>query len=1141
MPSDIPVFVKILGQKDASFNAVLGQVKKDLKDTSSEVASFGLASAASIGAAAVSLGALAAKAVSTAGSFELLESKLRAVLRNSQAAQKVFQDAVQFASVTPFGVDGIVKASITLTAFGQNARQVLPTVANLAAAFGERVEDSATVIGKAFAGSLEGFESLRNQYGISTALLKQYGAQVDKSTGALKLQGEGLDRARAALTAIIQLRYGGATEEASRTLTGALSNVEDGIQRVSASFGKTLLPAATFAAKGLASVLDTVESIPSGLKTIIAGATVMGAALATAAAGAVTLGTAGIGLYAALNALGNRIPALTIPIIKLQDGLAATGSRLGAFGGQLAAVHPAIAAFGVAVGVATVAVLAYENAMEKAGAEIAQQSRELQGAVNDFKLYRDAINAALPAGQQLIESNKDVAIVSKQISDAFKSVSSADLVASFEKAGLTLDDTRKALSDNALKTDDVRQKMRDLAPTITDAEVRLADLNKRLGETQDQAQRSSLAAQIQSGNQALEEMKTRFRDLTLVQKQLANGRAEIQGVVSAFEGFQKPLAAAIDSSKKLDTFLQFANKAKDAETLSNAAKLVNADLAQMVNTAKSLGLPTDRQGILEAMVNATGTRLEFLKQELAVLEQQENFQTKLLETERALEAERVTQVERRFAREQANRKVRLDGQEEDLQAVIKTEKEKLAIVKGSTEEEIALTKRLDALRNRPQTGAVNDQIRATETKLAVVRKAADQEIAAKNAIRNAEKGLLTKSVTDAQTALDQELKASLDTLADLKEAQDTTASAMVAAYDPVLQKLEAWKKAHQDLINQSPALKKAFEGAVRQVESGQRTARKEVKNENLTTIKDQISTNTGEAITASQKLLAIESGIVALQKAKALNLIDQKTAQHEINALKRQELETSKAVVAEQARNNVEFQTLKAQGIEEEIQILEARQQAGEKVEDALKAKRQERLQAALDAIELEYNAEIAADGNKEIAAAKRKAKIDSLLRGEYLAAIQQQQQLEAAEQTHQDKLKNIREDRFGGKRSPLKSFDEAFGDSSALEFSGVDSAKFGQSALHAETSPFRAQRKIPSPAQVAAGLGFNAQSGAQFSKSLDKTINNTSGPTYNVHFNVDGVPPHVAELARQVAAMLGKEARAKTFVNGRNTPKSKA
>lgn len=1141
MPSDIPVFVKILGQKDASFNAVLGQVKKDLKDTSSEVASFGLASAASIGAAAVSMGALAAKAVSTAGSFELLESKLRAVLRNSQAAQKVFQDAVQFASVTPFGVDGIVKASITLTAFGQNARQVLPTVANLAAAFGERVEDSATVIGKAFAGSLEGFESLRNQYGISTALLKQYGAQVDKSTGALKLQGEGLDRARAALTAIIQLRYGGATEEASRTLTGALSNVEDGIQRVSASFGKTLLPAATFAAKGLASVLDTVESIPSGLKLVIAGATVMGAALATAAAGAVALGTAGIGLYAALNALGNRIPALTIPIIKFQDGLAATGPRMGAFGSSLAAVNPGIAAFGVAVGVATVAVLAYENAMEKAGAEIAQQSRELQGAVNDFKLYRDAINSALQPGQQLIESSTDTAKVAEQVSNAFKSVSTADMVGALEKAGVTLDDTRKALSDNALKADSVRDKMRDMSAQIHDAEANLEGLANRLKTAGGEAQRATLQLQFDAAKASLDGLNGSFDELKLQQSQLANGRTEIEAVIHAFESFQKPLADSIDKSKKLDTFLQFANKAKDAETLSNAAKLVNADLAQMVETAKNLGLPTDRKGIIEAMVNATGTRLEFLKQELAVLDQQENLQNKLLETERALEAERVTQVERRFAREQANRAVTLNGQEEDLNATIKVEKEKLEIVKGSTEEEIQLTKRLQALRNRPATGEVNDQIRATEARLAIVRKAADQEIAAKNAIRNAEKGLLTKSVTDAQTALDQELKASLDTLADLKEAQDTTASDMVAAYDPVLQKLEAWKKAHQDLINQSPALKKAFEGAVRQVEGGQRQARKEVKSENLTTIKDQISINTGEAVTASQKLFAIESGIVALQKAKALNLIDQKTAQHEINALKRQELEVSKQVVAEQARNAVELQGLKTQGIDEEIQVLEARQSAGEKVENALKAKRQERLQAALDAIELEYNAEVAADGNKEIAAAKRKAKIDSLLRGEYLAAIQQQQQLEAAEQNHQDKLKNIREDRFGGKRSPLKSFDEAFGDSSALEFSGVDQAKFGQSALHAETSPFRAQRKIPSPAQVAAGLGFNAQAGAQFSKSLDKTINNTSGPTYNVHFNVDGVAPHVAELARQVAALLGKEAQAKTFVNGRNTPKSKA
>ena len=109
--AEIPVFVKILGSKDASFNALLGDVKKDLKDTAGEVATFGTLTAAALAGGAVSLGALGAKAVQAAGSFELLEAKLKAVLRNGAQAQKVFQDAVTFAAVTPFGVEGCKRPS----------------------------------------------------------------------------------------------------------------------------------------------------------------------------------------------------------------------------------------------------------------------------------------------------------------------------------------------------------------------------------------------------------------------------------------------------------------------------------------------------------------------------------------------------------------------------------------------------------------------------------------------------------------------------------------------------------------------------------------------------------------------------------------------------------------------------------------------------------------------------------------------------------------------------------------------------------------------------------------------------------------------------------------------------------------------
>ncbi|MGV8123089.1 MAG: hypothetical protein AB2L14_25280 [Candidatus Xenobiia bacterium LiM19] len=299
-----------------------GRIKKSAEGTWEKLESSASKMALIFGGAAAGIALVGRAMINNASQMEQYRAKLETVLHSSRAATEAMQHAVKFAAETPFDVKGIVDATTQLTVYGANAKQVLPLVANLAAGMGKGIEETALVMAKAWSGSLEGFESLRNEYGISITKLKEYGASVD-SQGQLQLKTRAeIDQTREALTRIINLDFSGATARQMDTFGGAMSNLNDAVTRLLVTLGERLVPALTGAAKYTTQLIEKWEAMPPVLKDLIVYSA--GAAGGIASVGSTIMG--GIALYASGTKAINDLTAGKLKLVGATKALAAAGA-----------------------------------------------------------------------------------------------------------------------------------------------------------------------------------------------------------------------------------------------------------------------------------------------------------------------------------------------------------------------------------------------------------------------------------------------------------------------------------------------------------------------------------------------------------------------------------------------------------------------------------------------------------------------------------------------------------------------------------------------------------------------------------------------------------------------------------------------
>jgi len=193
-------------------------------------------------------------AITTAGQFEALKTRLQAMTGSIQQAEKLFNNFNKVAATTPFAVANVVEAGVNLKAFGLNAEESIKPVADLAAFMGVDIVDAAGAMGRAFAGGAGAADILRER-GILQLIKDSEGIE-DLSKLTLPEFREALVNAMTDPDGMIA----GATDLLATTWQGKLSNMQDAWSRLMAAVGDKILPFAK----------DLASKVTEGLNNAIA-------------------------------------------------------------------------------------------------------------------------------------------------------------------------------------------------------------------------------------------------------------------------------------------------------------------------------------------------------------------------------------------------------------------------------------------------------------------------------------------------------------------------------------------------------------------------------------------------------------------------------------------------------------------------------------------------------------------------------------------------------------------------------------------------------------------------------------------------------------------------------------------------------
>lgn len=1069
--AEVPVFVRIRGAKDGSVNAVIGQVKGEVRRLTADVVDTGSKIGLAFGGGAAGIIAMGVAALKTAGQFEQLEAKLRALLKDGEAAQQNLVNAAALATLTPFSVEGLVNATVQLTAYGQRARAILPQVADLAAAMGKSVEEASLAVGKAASGSAEGFQSLRDTFGLTTAELKKMGVELNDSGGPLLRTPEQIEKARQALLRLIEVKFGGSAAAQSQTFEGAMSNVGDAAQLALNKVGKSLLPIATLLARFSADFIGRFQNLPG---PVVAAGVALGGLTAAALAfvsTATLAGTAILSWYTGLQAAAATSGAARAALSFIASSFVDISLRAEAAQAKVASFGTSMRFLGASLGIATaafvvgtVAIRAYEQAQEKAGKAVEEASKKSVSATNRWKLYHEAINEAAAGTGVLVDRGGSLQQTAEQVAEAFKKATPADLVASFERAGFTLEDVRRQSGQVQDELTAAQQKYQKLQDAVGKSEARGKNA---IPVTQGLQQLFPGKISVSIGEAQQKAAQLKFEMLELGRTKVA-----VEGALGAFEKFAAPLQAAIDGSKKLDSFLSFTKSSKDLQTLQSRLQVTTQELRQFEAAARKQGLPTEAAALQQELLTATGTRKAFAEQFLTTIAQQADAERDLANQTAAAEQIKLDAVEKTQERRRALNDV---SKAQELQFA----RERLAVVEGNLAKEANLEKQLAEVRalktKQPTLAGVDGRIRQLEAELEGVRKLADEEVTARAGVRTAAKALDAEKAANAKKSIQDQVDAAKSLVATLKTDEGANAGAISGQLRQILAGLDQWEAKNKTLVSSSREVRRSLEQAREAIEGQQAAIREKVQAARLEEVKQKVSIELADAPDTITKLNTVRGAIAQINAERKSGLIDAKAGQAALVDLQRQELALNKQNNAEIADKAATLASITQGSLEKEVEHLKARGEAGEDVTKKLAAKEKELLAAKVAAIEAAYQADIAANKDREVAAAERNAKLRALLLDETNAKIQ-------ANKAANDAIDADNRSRDGGSSSGPGVPGEAY--TTGIKTSGFSTGR-----------QIRRQVKVPTPEQVGRQIGIGGGAQERFDK-LTKAGFKVAAPT---------------------------------------------
>lgn len=178
--------------------------------------------------------------VSEAGSAQSIIARLSVALGDTQLAMDKFKEIQNFASVTPFDVEGTAQAYIMLKNAGMETEELLPMI--------RMIGDLAQGNNQAFNNMALNMMQIKAS-GQATAMdLRQFSTFGVPISQALKEIGRDGDKSfDAVLQAMIHLtseggKFYNSMAMGASTLEGRMANLQDSLQQLKATMGQTMLP-----------------------------------------------------------------------------------------------------------------------------------------------------------------------------------------------------------------------------------------------------------------------------------------------------------------------------------------------------------------------------------------------------------------------------------------------------------------------------------------------------------------------------------------------------------------------------------------------------------------------------------------------------------------------------------------------------------------------------------------------------------------------------------------------------------------------------------------------------------------------------------------------------------------------------------
>lgn len=218
------------------------------------------------------------KMIQVRGEMQQTEIALNTMIGSEKEATKLLNQLIKTAAITPFGMTDITESAKQLLAYGVAADEVNDTLVRLgdiSAGLGVSIKDLAYLYGTTMVQGRMYTQDLNQFLGrgipLTAELAKQFGVAESEVKGLVEEGKVGFEQVKTAIVSLTDegSKFGGLMEAQSASITGQISNIEDGIDQLFNNLGKQSEGVINVVLGGVGKVVDNFDSIAEAIKTLI--------------------------------------------------------------------------------------------------------------------------------------------------------------------------------------------------------------------------------------------------------------------------------------------------------------------------------------------------------------------------------------------------------------------------------------------------------------------------------------------------------------------------------------------------------------------------------------------------------------------------------------------------------------------------------------------------------------------------------------------------------------------------------------------------------------------------------------------------------------------------------------------------------